>query len=158
MDIAEETGDEELTDTMSYGLDAANQDPARQVALLLESPDIDLVGKETLDGEPVDHYEGTITVEDALASGGGADLLTEEQRQEVTDAMREQGIDSYDIDVWVDENDFPVRIRQSYDTGLGPVESEMTYSNLGADVSVAAPPDGSVVDFMDLLGQLESGM
>jgi hypothetical protein len=159
MDIAEQTGDEELTGAMSQGLDQGNQDPAQQMALLLESPDIDLVGEETLNGSPVDHYQGTISIEDALESGdGGADLLTERQRDEIIDTMRELDVDSYDIDVWVDENDFPVRIRQSYDTGMGPVESEVTYSNLGTEVSVAAPPAEDTLDFMDLLGEMESGM
>jgi hypothetical protein len=72
--------------------------------------------------------------------------------------MGEQGIDGYDIDVWLDENDFPVRIRQSYETGEGPVESEVNYSDLGTDVEVTAPPSGSVIDFMDILDEMASGM
>jgi hypothetical protein len=158
MDIAEKTGDEALTDAMSFGLDQANQDPAQQMALLLESPEIDFVGEETVDGEPADHYQGTISAEDALEAGGGADLLTEEERERIAEVMSDQGIDSYEIDVWVNEDDFPVRIRQTYETDQGPVESEVTYSNLGDDVAVTAPPADSVVDFMDLMDRLETGL
>jgi hypothetical protein len=160
MSIAEETGDEAVTDAMSYGLDQANQDPAQQVALLLESPDVERAGQEQIDGATVDHYQGTISAEDALSAEGedGAGLLGEEQRRRITEAMREQGIDGYDIDVWLDENDFPVRIRQSYETDEGPVESEVNYRGLGTDVEVAAPPAGSVIDFMDLLDEMASGM
>ncbi|MDT0346068.1 hypothetical protein [Streptomyces litchfieldiae] len=158
MALAQETGDEAVADAMSFGLDSANQDPAQQLALLLESPEIELVGEETLDGVEVSHYRGTISTEDALENGGGAGLLTEEERRRLADAMGEQGIESYHLDVWVDENDLPVRINQSYDTDSGPVEYEVRYSDFGADVTVEAPPAGSVLDFMDLMGELESGM
>jgi hypothetical protein len=160
MTIAEETGDEAVADAMSYGLDQAGQDPAQQVALLLESPDVERVGRERIDGATVDHYQGTISAGDALSAEGedGVGLLSEEQRERITEAMGEQGIDGYDIDVWLDENDFPVRIRQSYETGEGPVESEVNYSDLGTGVEVTAPPAGSVIDFMDILDEMASGM
>ncbi|MGP4113254.1 hypothetical protein ACTWP5_20355 [Streptomyces sp. 4N509B] len=158
MGIVEETGDEDLADAMAHGMEQANQDPAEQVALLLQSPEIEHVGEETLDGAPVDHYRGTITVEDALANGAGGAGLSEAERQQLTDTMRELGVDAYELDIWVNEDDFPIRTLQSYDTADGPVESEVTYSNLGTDVTVAAPPADSVIDFMEILGSLESGM
>lgn len=158
-DIADATGDEGLTASMSLGLDEANQDPARQLGLLLESPDIDFVGEETVEGTPVDHYQGTITVEDALAAADGeAELLSEEERRRIVETMRDQGIDSYDIDVWVTEDDFPLRIRSAYDTSLGTVESEVTYRNLGTEVAVSPPPADSTVDFLDLVDDLAAGL
>ncbi len=158
MALAEETGDEAIADTMSFGLDSANQDPAQQLALLLESPEIELVGEETLDGAEVSHYRGTISTEDALESNGGADFLTEEERRQLVDAMGEQGIDSYHLDVWVGEDDLPVQIHQSYDTGVGPVEYEVRYSDFGTDVTVETPPADATVDFMELLDELQTGM
>jgi hypothetical protein len=153
MAIAEASGDQDTADTLSYGLSESNQDPAQQVALLLQSPEIEHVGQETLDGATVDHYQGTISVEDAL--NANSDALTDEERETIVGFMESQGIDSYDIEVWLDENDFPIQIHQSYETALGPVESEMRYSNLGTEVSVTEPPADAVVDWLDLLEQLE---
>jgi hypothetical protein len=132
--IARETGDESLVDVMSFGLERADQDPREQLDLLLGSPDLERLGEETLDGATVEHYRGTIAPEDAPS-----------------------GTEEYLIDVWVDEDDFPVRIRQSYETDEGPVESEVTYRDLGTEVAVEPPPEDSVIDFMDLLGAMESG-
>ncbi|UCM89851.1 LolA-like protein [Streptomyces marincola] len=157
MALAEEIGDESVAGTMSFGLDSANQDPAQQLALLLESPEIELVGEETLDGAEVSHYRGTITTEDALGSGG-ADFLTEEERARLVDAMSEQGIDDYHLDVWVDENDLPVRIHQTYSTDQGPVEYEVAYRDFGTEVAVETPPAEETIDFMQLLQQLRTGL
>ncbi|MGK5529117.1 hypothetical protein [Streptomyces sp. URMC 129] len=156
--LAEESGDEAVADALSFGLDEANQDPAQQLALLLESPEIEVVGEETLDGVEVTHYQGTISVEDAMESNGSADFLTEEERRQLIDVMEDQGIESYDIEVWVDENDFPVQIHQSYDTTMGPVEYEVRYSDFGSGVDVTAPPADSVVDFAELLQEFGTGM
>ncbi|RBM06906.1 hypothetical protein [Streptomyces sp. PT12] len=159
MSLAEETGDPAVADSMSFGLDSANQDPAQQLGLLLEAPEIQLVGEETLDGVGTTRYQGTISVEDAIERDGGTEaLLTDEERDQLVEAMNSQGIESYDLDVWVDENDYPVQIHQSFDTDAGPVEYEVRYSDYGTDVSAEAPPAETVVDFMELLEQLESGM
>lgn len=156
--LAEETGDPAAADALSFGLEDANQDPAQQMALLLQSPDIEHVGEDTVDGVPVQHYQGTISIEDALESGGGAEGLSEEERQELADTMREMGTEAYDLDVWVDENDLPVQIHQSYDSDMGPVETEMNYRNYGTDVSVEAPEESSVVDVLELLRMFEGEM
>lgn len=93
-----------------------------------------------------------------MESNGSADFLTEEERERLIEVMREQGIESYDVEVWVDGNDFPVQIHQTYDTSMGPVEYEVRYSDFGTGVDVAAPPADSVVDFGELLQELEEGL
>jgi hypothetical protein len=158
MALAERTGDEDIADAMSFGLDSANQSPAQQLALLLTSPEIELVGEEELNGEEVSHYRGTISTEDALAGNGGAGFLTEEERRRLAGTMAEQGIESYHLDVWVDDRDFPVRIHQAYDTSAGPVEYEVEYSGFGSEVVVEAPAEESVVDFMELLATVGAGL
>jgi hypothetical protein len=155
--LAGETGDQALADALSFGLDDADRDPAGQMALLLQSPEIAFRGTETRDGARLDHYEGTVSVEDALAGGDGAGLLTEAERQEVAAAMREQGIDGYHLDVWLDGNDFPVEIHQAYATDQGPVEYRVRYDDLGADVSVTPPAASATVDFLELLSRFEAG-
>ncbi|TDC21115.1 hypothetical protein E1265_18890 [Streptomyces sp. 8K308] len=149
--LAEESGDPTLAQAMDLGLSESNQDPASQMALLLQSPDIESVGEEEIDGVTTEHYQGTVSVEDALQNNGAGDLFTEEELQQLTDSMEQQGIESYDIDVWVDENDFPIQIRQAFESTMGPVTTEVRYTDLGADVDVAAPEEGSYVDFMELM-------
>ncbi|TDC79646.1 hypothetical protein [Streptomyces hainanensis] len=156
--LVEESGDPTLQEAMDLGFNEANQDPAAQTGLLLQSPDIEAVGEETLDGVTVQHYQGTVSVEDALANNAGAEFLTEQERQELVDAMNASGIESYDIELWIDENDFPVQIRQEFDSEMGPVTTEVRYTDLGADVQVAAPEEGSYVDFMELMESMGAGV
>ncbi|GAB2932665.1 hypothetical protein GCM10022245_73610 [Streptomyces mayteni] len=156
--MVEESGDPTLQEAMDLGFSESNQDPAAQTALLLQSPDIEAVGEETLDGVTTQHYQGTVSVEDALANNAGAEFLTEEERQELVDAMNASGVEEYDIDLWIDENDFPVQIRQAFDSEMGPVTTEMRYSDLGSDVQVAAPEEGTYVDLMELMESMGAGL
>lgn len=154
--IAEESGDPAVADAMSMGLESTNQDPAQQMAMLLNSPGIEEVGEETLDGVETRHYAGTMSVEDALTGdqGGATELLTGEELEQLVEMMEQQGIESYDIDVWIDENDLPVQVRQSYDTDQGPVEYEVRYSDFNTEVAVEEPAAGTVVDFVELMAEL----
>lgn len=150
--MAEEMGDAEAADAFTYGMEEANQDPARQMALLLQSPDIEYLGEETLDGQTVDHYAGTVSVEEAFDAGAADSGLTEQEHQDLTDMLEQSGAEEYELEVWVNEDDFPVRIHQTYDTAQGTVESEMNYHNLGARIVVEPPPPSKVIDFMEILG------
>ncbi|WP_062207517.1 hypothetical protein [Streptomyces sp. NBRC 109706] len=154
--IAEETGDQAMVDALTMGLESTNQDPAQQMGIMLQSPGIEEVGEETLDGVETRHYQGTVTVEDAIAgdSGGATATLTDAELEQLVEMMEQQGIESYDIDVWIDENDLPVRIVQSYDSNEGPIEYEMRYFDYNTDIAVEAPPADSVFDFMDLLAEM----
>ncbi|GAA3871870.1 hypothetical protein [Streptomyces sedi] len=155
-EIAGEAGDPAMADAMTMGLESTNQNPAQQMGLLLNSPGIEEVGEESLDGVETRHYAGNVTVEDAVAGdqGGVTELLTEDEVEQLVAAMEQQGIESYDIDVWIDENDMPVQVRQSYDTVEGPVEYEVRYSDFDTDVAVEAPPADGVLDFMELLADM----
>ncbi|RKN46744.1 hypothetical protein [Streptomyces hoynatensis] len=152
-DLGRLAGDETLADELSLGLDGSAQDPARQMRLLLASPDVSLAGEEELDGARVRHYEGSVSVAEALA-GEGAAALTEEERQAISEALGAQGIEGYDVDVWLDEQDFPVRVLQSYDTDEGPVTYRVDYADLGTEVRVSAPAEDEVTDLGDYLGAL----
>ncbi|WP_129841017.1 hypothetical protein [Streptomyces sp. RFCAC02] len=146
---AERDGDDALARGLADGMATAAQDPGRQIALLLSSPEIESAGEEEVGGEEAEHYRGTVTVEEALSAGGG-DGLTEEQREQLTETAEQQGIDSYTIDVWVNEDDFPVRLRQEYETNAGPVTYEITYSDFGTEVDVQPPVDGETVSIAEL--------
>ncbi|UED84652.1 hypothetical protein [Streptomyces profundus] len=154
--LAEESGDQAIADALTMGLESTNQDPAQQMGIMLQSPGIEEVGEETLDGVETRHFQGTVTVEDAIAgdAAGTAAGLTDAELEQLVDMMEQQGIESYEIDVWIDENDLPVQITQSYDTNEGPVENQVRYFDYNTDVTVEAPPADSVFDFMDLLAEM----
>ncbi|MDT0267735.1 hypothetical protein RM844_15735 [Streptomyces sp. DSM 44915] len=155
--IAEESGDPAMADAMAMGLESTNQDPAQQIAMLLSAPGIEEVGEESVNGVQTRRFSGTMSVEDALAQdqSGVTELLTEEEQRQLVTAMEQQGIESYDIDVWIDGSDLPVQIRQAYDTAEGPVEYEVRYSDFNTDVSVEEPAANTVLDFMELLAEFQ---
>jgi hypothetical protein len=53
---------------MAGGLESTNQDPAQQLALLLESPSLKHVGAEKIGGVEAQHYKGTLTIDEMVAS------------------------------------------------------------------------------------------
>ncbi|WP_147472625.1 LolA-like protein [Streptomyces triticirhizae] len=158
--IAEESGDAAMADAMTMGLESAGQDPAQQVAMLLSAPGIEEVGEETVNGVETRHYAGTMSVEDAVAGdqSGLTEVLTEEEVEQLVATMEQQGIDGYDIDVWIDENDLPVQVRQSYETPEGPVEYEVRYSDFNTEVSVEQPAAELVIDFVELMEELNASL
>ncbi|MCZ9343398.1 hypothetical protein NGM37_37155, partial [Streptomyces sp. TRM76130] len=107
---AEASGDEALAQQMTSGLENMNQNPVDQLAILLDSPSLKHVGTEKIDGVEADHYKGTLTVEEMMASNESLEVLTAEERKQLLDSMDEAGIKGYDTDVWVDEKDLPVRM------------------------------------------------
>ncbi|MEV1008305.1 hypothetical protein [Streptomyces sp. NPDC049881] len=157
LDLAELAGGSGgLAGAVASALDTAAQDPAEQLALLLRSESIEAVGTEEVNGAEAEHYSGTVSVDEALASGGEGEL-TEEQRQQLSDAVEQQGIESWTVDVWVGEDDFPVRLRQEYTTTRGEVTYQVDYDDLGTEVEVTEPPADRAVEFAEVLERFASG-
>lgn len=152
--LADESGDEQLARSMTSSLENMNQDPARQMGLLLDSPDIRRVGEEKLDGVAVEHYKGTLTMEEALKADSSADYLTAEERETLLNGMEKSGVEGFDIEVWVDDRDFPVKTDMTMDSPQGEIVVSQTYSDFGVPVSVKAPPAGETVDFVEVLREL----
>jgi len=90
-------------------------------------------------------------VREALADGSE---LGEEQRRRLSEALETQGAESYEVDVWLDGNDFPIRVREAYDTDQGPVSCRIDYADLGRPVQVSAPPADRVTDLSGFLSAL----
>ncbi|GAA4955056.1 hypothetical protein GCM10023238_22100 [Streptomyces heliomycini] len=85
------------------------QDPAQQIALLLESPSLKHVGPEEIDGVRTQHYEGTLSFEEMADADESFDLLSEAERQELLADAEKSGMKGYDTQVWVNEDDYPSR-------------------------------------------------
>ncbi|WP_405647352.1 hypothetical protein [Streptomyces sp. NBC_00019] len=155
---AEKSGDKELTKELTGGLEDMNQDPAQQLAMLLDSPNLKHVGSEKIDGADTEHYKGTLTVEEMMATNKSLDVLEPKERKELLAGMKKAGIKGYDTEVWVNEDDLPVRMDVGISSPEGTVEMSMKLSDYGAKAEVELPPADETFDLMEMFKELaESG-
>ncbi|MFD4698141.1 hypothetical protein [Streptomyces niveus] len=156
---AEASGDPAVTKELTGGMENMNQDPAQQLALLLDSPNVKHVGSEKVDGVEARHYKGTLTVDEMLESNEGLDVLSAKERKDLLATVEKSGIKGYDTEVWVNEDDYPVKMIVGMDTPQGEVKISANYSDYGAKASVQTPPAADTVDLFEMLGGLgdESG-
>ncbi|MFP3988551.1 hypothetical protein U9R90_13760 [Streptomyces sp. E11-3] len=152
--MAEESGDEALTKQMTASLDDMNQDPAQQLAVLLESPNLKHVGPEKTDGVQTQHYKGTLTVSEMMESNDSLGMLDEQKRDELLDSIEEAGIEGYDTEVWVNEDGYPVRMDVGIDSPQGTVTMSAKYSDYGTAAEVKAPPADETFDFLKMLKEM----
>lgn len=135
---------------------AKNMNPAQQLQPLLASGDLHKVGSETVDGVQADRYAGTVDVATALDGSEAAKNLTPDQVAQLKSLMKEGGVTSETIDLWVASDGLPVRISVSSNTSEGAVKVDMHLSNWGKPVTITAPPADQVGDISSMLGGLTS--
>ena len=154
--MAEASGDAEMQKQMTAGLEDMNQNPADQLALLLESGNIDRVGSETVNGEKAERYKGKITMEDIMASNkNSVDALGADERDELLKSMKSSEFKGFDTEIWVNEDDLPVRMVVGMKTPQGTMNMTADYSDYGAKAEVEAPPAKDTLDLMEMLTELE---
>ncbi|MFJ4920042.1 hypothetical protein [Streptomyces sp. NPDC088725] len=139
---------------LTGGLDDMNQDPAQQLALLLESPSLKHVGSEKVDGVQADHYKGRFTVDEMIKSNKSFDVLSPEERKKMLDGLKKAGVTSYDTEVWVNSDSYPVRMDTRMSTTEGEITASIHYSDYGVKAAVSAPPKNETVDLMEMLAGL----
>ncbi|MEU0990564.1 DUF6612 family protein [Streptomyces sp. NPDC005953] len=152
--IAEMSGDPELQKQMTGGMEDMNQDPAQQLALLLDSPNVKKVGEEKIDGVQTQHYKGTLTFEEMMKSK--LDLLEKKERDDLLAKMKKSKMKGFETEVWVNKDDYPVRmnVTMNFPEGKGKLVTSADYSDYGTKASVKAPPAGETADLMELFKQL----
>lgn len=151
---AEASGDPEATKELTGGMENMNQDPAQQLALLLDSPNVKHVGSEKVDGVEAQHYKGTLTVAEMLESNESLDVLSAKERKDLLANIEKSGIEGYDTEVWVNEDDYPVKMNVGMDSPQGEIKISARYSDYGAKASVQTPPAADTVDLFEMLGDL----
>ncbi|MFD3730490.1 hypothetical protein [Streptomyces sp. NPDC058632] len=156
--IAEKAGSEELQKQMTGSLESMNQDPAQQLALLLESPNLKHVGPQKADGVQAQHYKGTLTFEEIIEGNESFDFLSGEERKELIANAEKSGVKGYDTEVWVNEDDYPVKMVLGMESDEGTVEITTHYSDYGAQAEVEAPPAKDTVDLFEMLESLGEGL
>lgn len=156
--MAEKSGDEQLTRQMTGSLDSMNQDPAQQIAVLLSSPNLKHLGTATLGGVKTQHYKGTLSVDEMMAKNDSLKVLKKSEREELLKNVKKAGIKDYDTELWVNEDDLPVRLDVTMDSPQGAVDISETFSDYGAAVKVDVPPAGDTMDIMAMLSKIGEEM
>ncbi|WP_329281888.1 hypothetical protein [Streptomyces sp. NBC_00691] len=153
----EASGDKSLSKSMTGGLENMNQDPAKQLALLLDSPNLKHLGAEKVDGAQAQHYKGTLTLEQMVAANKSLDVLSEKERADLVESAKKSGITAYDTEVWVREDGYPARMDVGMKSAQGTVKMGMHFSDYGAQATVQAPPAKDTVDLFEKLKGLGAG-
>ena len=152
---AEASGDEKAVKAVTAGLEQMNQDPSQQLAMLLDSPDLEHVGPDKVEGEAAEHYKGRITLDEMTEKNSGMlDSLTPKEREQLVENMKKAGIKGYDTEVWVNEDDYPVKMAVGIESREGLTKVASRYSDYGAAAKVKAPPAGETLDLMEMLRDL----
>ncbi|MFD5024090.1 hypothetical protein [Streptomyces sp. NPDC058373] len=155
MEKSGEAGGGEMAKAMTGGLENMNQDPAQQIAVLMESPNLKHVGPAKVGGEDTQHYKGTLSVKEMLDANTAFDGLPAKDREEIVAAMEKSGLEGYQTQVWVNGDDLPVKMDVTMESPEGDIRVVQTFSDYGAAAKVDAPAEKDTLDFMDLLKELE---
>ncbi|KNB50089.1 hypothetical protein [Streptomyces caatingaensis] len=135
-------------------MDNANQDPAKQMAALLDSPSLKRVGPEKVNGVDAQHYKGTLTLDELLKGNESAKVMDAKDRQKFLDAAKQAGIKGYDTEFWVNGDDLPVKMIMGMDTAQGKMKITADYTDYGTKVDAAAPPADQTADFAQMMKDL----
>jgi hypothetical protein len=110
--------------------------------------DVEEVGHEKVRGDDTTHFR--FVVDAAKAQPKAAELLPEEQLERLRKVP---------VDLWLDGDDRPRRVRQTLDMGAttgGSITTTVETFDFGKDVTVEVPPADQVQDF-DLQNPLGAG-
>ncbi|MGO4629963.1 hypothetical protein AB4225_03315 [Streptomyces sp. 2RAF24] len=154
---AEASGDPAAQKQMTGGLENMNQDPAQQLALLLESPNLKHVGSEKINGGDTEHYKGTLTFEQMLKANKQSEVMTPKERDALVANMKKLGMKGYDTEVWVNQDGYPARMIVDMKMAQGTMKMRADYTDYGAKTSVQAPPAKDTFDLFEMLKGLKGG-
>ncbi|MFI9048425.1 hypothetical protein [Streptomyces sp. NPDC053427] len=149
-----QTGDAQLMKQMTAGLEDMNQDPAQQLGMFLNSPDIKHLGTGKINGQRAERYKGSLTAEEGLKTNKSVKALTPREREALLANIKKAGIKGYDYDVWVNGDDYPVKMDVKIKTPQGTITTTASFSDYGAKASVQAPPADDTVDLFKMLKEL----
>lgn len=133
--------------TIKNGLKSA--DPVAAVQAAIASGKVTEVGKETLNGAQVTHYTADLT----LAQMAGQGALTQDQVDALRQQLQSQGVTSAHYDVWVDGQGLLVKQETKSQTGNGPIDASVSYSDYGTQVTATPPAADDTLDAAQLLAQ-----
>ncbi|MEU6112561.1 hypothetical protein ABZ853_29655 [Streptomyces albidoflavus] len=154
MEKSGEAGGGEMGKALTGGLENMNQDPAQQLALLMESPSLKHVGPAKVGGVETQHYKGTLSFEEMMDANTSFDALPEKDRKKLVETMKGADLEGYQTQVWVNGDDLPVKMDIVMETAEGDIRIVQTFSDYGAAVKVDPPAEKDTLDLMEMLKDL----
>lgn len=124
-----------------------NADPRATLEQFEKAGEITDSKEEDLDGQKTTHYTITVDVEK---------LAQNQEDPTMKSAMDEAikgGLKDFPVDVWINEDDLPVRFKMDMPTPdpttgqSASVKMQIDYSDWGKSVDIAAPAPGEVAEF-----------
>ncbi|MFF7449062.1 MULTISPECIES: hypothetical protein [unclassified Streptomyces] len=115
--------------------------PTASMKGLKYANDVDDLGSQTIDGQKTTHYRAVI---DQSQMGKFKDAYSGEDS--LLSSMT-GGVDSITMDVWLNDKDLPVRLKQV----MGKITATMDFSEFGATAEVKAPPAAQTADMTQAL-------
>jgi hypothetical protein len=122
--------------------------PAQTVKLLLASHDVKKVGQETVSGVRATHYSGTVNIADFA---GRSSNLSADQLAALKKQLDQAGIASETVDIWLNDQNLPVKKIEKGATAKGEMVNTAYYSDYGVPVTTEAPPASDTLDFAKLM-------
>jgi hypothetical protein len=153
----EQAGGQEALKRMGGGLgsmDSMNQDPAQQLALLLDSPSLKHVGAEKVEGVEAEHYKGSLTLEEMVKANESSKLLSEADRKKLVENVKKAGVKNYETEVWVGKDGYPVRMKVDMAMPKGVMKMDSYFSDYGTAAKVQAPPAKDTLDLFKMLQEM----
>jgi hypothetical protein len=120
----------QLATSISSAQQSASIDNSAQFATAARS--LRLVGRETIDGEPCDHYDVTVDVVELAAS------------QPNMQPLAGAGLTTLPVQLWVNQQNRPVRIAENFMVQGQSVSTLVTVSKYNAPITITAPPADQV--------------
>lgn len=135
---------------------AKESDPATTLARLAQAGKISQSDQTKLDGTAVNHYR--IDVDPQKAIDQFADGVPAAAKAQLADKLKGKNV-SIPTEIWLNSDQLPVKVTMdetAFVTALagkssGSAKVEVTYSDWGSPVTVAAPPADQTVDIAELM-------
>lgn len=130
-----------MAKAMEGSLDSMkNADPRQTLKQLADAGEIKSVKQEELDGKQTTHYKIVVDTSKLKGSALGMD-------EKSIAAMEKAGIKEMPMEIWVDEENLPVRfITEIPGKGAESGKVQADYSDWGKAVTVEAPPAAEVAE------------
>lgn len=108
-------------------------DPQKQLAVFGSPKGLTLVGEEKVEGVDTSHYRVTVDSAAFAKNAGLPDSAGKLLPPELT------------IDLWLDGDDRPIKMRQEFEIQGSKSTTEQVYTDYGADVTIDVPADKDTV-------------
>jgi hypothetical protein len=132
----------------SSGFDTSSADPSQTLQLLRSVSDgVKEAGTETIRGVEATKYTGELNLKKALDAAEGQ---SDKQKRQAERMLKSLGVDSLPFEIYLDEENRPVRIVQTVDAELGEEKLRTTTTmdlyDWGTEATIEAPDPADVVE------------